>query len=92
MTVKVSLKDLNQDLLNPHQSDRQTDRQTKLMSFRSISEEEGGKRSHLMESLHLAPLHHGFYDDVAWRLQPATVPVGVQRVGELFGAEVVFRT
>lgn len=45
-----------------------------------------------MESLHLVPLHHGFYDDVAWRLQPAAGPVGVQRVGELFGAAVVFRT
>lgn len=38
-----------------------------------------------MESLHLVPLHHGFYNDVGWRLQPATVPVGVQRAGELFG-------
>lgn len=45
-----------------------------------------------MESLHLVPLHHGFYDDVGRRLQPATVPVGVQRVGELFEAAVVFGT
>lgn len=45
-----------------------------------------------MESLHLAPSHHGFYDDVGRRLQPAAVPVGVQRDGELFGAAVVFRT
>lgn len=45
-----------------------------------------------MESLHLLPLHHGFYDDVGRRLQPATVPVGVQRVGELSGAVVVSRT
>lgn len=36
-----------------------------------------------MESLHLIPLHHGFYDGVGGGLQQALVPVGVQRVGEL---------
>lgn len=61
-------------------TDRQINR--KLTSFRS---KWGGKESRLMESLRLVPLHHGFYYDVGWRLQPSTVPIGVQREGELFG-------
>lgn len=46
-----------------------------------------------MESLHLIPLHHGFYDGVGGGLhQQALVPIGVQRVGKLLGATVVSRT
>lgn len=46
-----------------------------------------------MESLHLIPLHHGFYDGVGGGLhQQALVPIGVQWVGELLRATVVCRT
>lgn len=45
-----------------------------------------------MESLHLIPLHHGFYDGVGGGLQQALVPVGVQWVGELLEATVVSGT
>lgn len=46
-----------------------------------------------MESLHLIPLHHGFYDGVSRGLhQQALVPIGVQWAGELFRPTVVCGT
>lgn len=48
------------------------------------------EESDLMESIHLLPLHHGFYYGVGGTLhQQALVPIGVQRVGKLLGAAVV---
>lgn len=46
-----------------------------------------------MESLHRAPLHHGFYNGVCGGLhQQAPVPVGVQGAGELLETTVVHWT
>ena len=45
-----------------------------------------------MESLHLIPLHHRFYDGVGGGLQEALVPIGIQWVGEVLDAAVACRT